>query len=336
MKKGEKERLSRMKKTYAAGAAALAALIAAAFFAPQLIFGLQDSLRSRDYRFDRQETQDVMLLNTSYERSLYNRLSRFAEDTQKGVQMYVTCQDMTPDQALDDFLHSEAGLWQAGVTLWADTGLFPYSMLYDSEVTDWKQYVIYSDDYTKGVNFIIWYVEVENKEGAVFRILLDADSGALYGISSDYTALAAKLKTGTAADSGYLAELLGVALEDSEMAEYWAAVGYYCAGLNEKADYLEQMELHLSMYDEGMYAESNAAVGDGSFSPSDICWSVGESENGRQLDFTYTYGTYTLDFRLAFEGNVYYDANDRYGIGMIMDAEIGFPAICELIPAFYE
>lgn len=335
MSKGRKERKRQAKRIYAAEAAALAVLVALAFFAPQMVFGLQDGLRSRDYQFNRQEAQDITLLNTSYERSLYDRLARFAEDTEKGVQMYVTCQDMTPDQEFYDFLYSDdTGLWQDGVMLWAGMEFFSYSMLYDSDVTDWKQYVIYSDDYAKGVNFIIWYVEVENKEGALLRFLLDADSGSLYGISSDYTALREKADPVRQwVDTyGLLEERMRFSFAEDDMRDAWAALGYYYAGLSEKTDYLKELEMY-GYENQAIYDEETTAESVVQFSSSDIHWTL--SEDSGQLDFTYTYGAYTLDFRITVPDGEWY-VNEKYDMFQLTDFEIGFPAIYELIPAFQE
>ncbi|WP_460602040.1 hypothetical protein, partial [Escherichia coli] len=52
-------------------------------------------------------------------------------------------------------------------------------------ITQWKQYVIYSDNYAKGVNFILWYIELEDLEGAKLKLLVDAEDNTLYGLKTE-------------------------------------------------------------------------------------------------------------------------------------------------------
>lgn len=342
------ERKHRSMKAYAAGAIALAALIFAAFFLPQLVFHVQDDLRCRDYQFDMQEVQDITLLSTSYETSLYNRLLRFAEDEQSGAKLYVTSQEMTPNQELYDFLESVEGLQQSNILMLMDTGLFSYSLIYDYQVTDWKQYVIYSDNYARGVNFIIWYIELEQESGAVLRLLLDAETGSLYGIQSDYEAMReqAKVYSDTMREqaagekkvySNTLIDFLGVIFGSAyNMAEAWMSLAYCYGGFDERADFfaeseklLQEMESYgydteIDGYLKAPYAEKEI-----SWIGNDSQWSV--RDYGKELEFVFPYGEYSQKFLLNMSGDVIY-VEDYYA--MLADVTVGFPSIYELIPEF--
>ncbi len=52
----------------------------------------------------------------------------------------------------------------------------------------WKQYVIYSEDYAQGVNFILWYLKLYDTEGIGYELLMDAEYGNLYAVKSAGTA----------------------------------------------------------------------------------------------------------------------------------------------------
>lgn len=333
---GSAEIKHRRVKTYAAGTIALAVLILAAFFLPQLVFYVQDGLRCEDYQFDRQEAQDITLLSTSYETSLYNRLLRFAEDEQSGAKLYVTSQDLTPNQELYDFLKSGDGLQQSAIMLLADTGLFDYSLFYNYQVADWKQYVIYSDNYARGVNFILWYIELEQETGAVLRLLLDAETGSLYGMQSDYEAMreqTTELKKGysdTLID--FMSAIFGSAYD---MAALWISFAYHYGGFDEREAFLAECEeLLAEMESYGYTAAVDGYIEEPyeeemSWTGVDFLWSV--RDYGKELELVFPYGEYSQKFLLSMPGDVFY-AKDYYT--MLTDVTVGFPSIYELIPEF--
>lgn len=168
---------------YAAGLLALAGLIAAAFFAPQIVFRMQDSILCRDKELGVRESTGFEALNTAYEKSLGRRLRNFAEGLAGGENYYVAVQELEVDDEIDVYVHSESALYSAMIQALVEGGLFPYDFWISSVmVRQWKQYVIYSDDYAKGVNFILWYVETELEGGAVLKLLADAEDGTVYAV----------------------------------------------------------------------------------------------------------------------------------------------------------
>lgn len=333
---GEKNRRkNRSSKIYAVGAVVLAALIFAAFFAPQLIFHIQDNLLCRENRFDIQEEQDITLLSTSYETSLYNRLLRFAEDEQTGAQMYVTARELTPNQELEEFLHSDIGLQQDVIWLLADSGMIPYELLEENQyrATEWKQYVIYSEDYNRGVNFIIWYVRLESTNGFVYRLLLDAQTGSVYGIQSDNSAWLAQQGNIKVEEHITLSEFLGISIEsETDGMDAWTSLAYYFGGFQEKEYFVTEMEeryenLAIDGYLKEPYLDK-----------TDILWSkeyVSKrvTDNEVWYSFTFPYGEYSLDFRIRQDSDVFFV--EKY-YNVVVDMTIGFPDIYELIPEFGE
>ena len=168
-------------KAYIVSGLGVTVLLFCAFYLPQLLFQARDNALCSDTVLSERENVDV-LIGDSYEPSLHNRMYNFAEGLARGVSYYVSEQDMEVDEELYERLN---GL-----------GLEPIAMLMDfrlinSSFTDYfmvqqrKQYVIYSDDYAQGVNFIIWYLELIGPSGAVLEILMDAETSTIYGIKTD-------------------------------------------------------------------------------------------------------------------------------------------------------
>lgn len=324
-------------RIYAVGAIALAALILTAFFAPSLVFGLQDKLRCQEEQFEIQETQDITLLSTSYEQSLYNRFLRFAEDKQSGAQMYVTARELTPNQELEDFLQSEKGLWQEGILLLADIGVLPYELLEESQyhATDWKQYVIYNENYDRGVNFIIWYIQLETSSGFVYRMLLDAQTGSLYGIQYDNSVWLAKQESKKVIDSVKLSEIMGISL-DSELdrMDAWTGLAYYYGGYHENDYFQKEIQKEMEEYYENMAVDGyieEPYINKTVISWSDEYVSKRVTDDEIWYNFSFPYEEYKLDFRIRQDSDVFFVEKEY---SAVVDMTMGFPDIYELIPEF--
>ncbi len=180
--------------------AVLAAVVMTAFFTPQIIFRIQDSVLYRRTELGQREPMDVEALSGSYETDTHRRMMSFAEGLALGDSFYVTSKNLATEEngeELNEYLYSEVlyqgmGEWMMG------QGLLPvdlYTLKYETVVSQWKQYVVYSDNYAKGVNFILWYVELDCVEDITVKLLADAKTGTLYALkvqgckwaeSSDY------------------------------------------------------------------------------------------------------------------------------------------------------
>ena len=86
----------RRAQAYISGMLGLTVLIAAAFFAPKIVFAVQDDMKCREVVQGQRESMDIAAFNSNYETNLYKRLLRFAEGIGEGKQYYVTVQDMEP------------------------------------------------------------------------------------------------------------------------------------------------------------------------------------------------------------------------------------------------
>ncbi len=161
-------------------------LLMGAFLLPQVIFRIQDRILCRDITLGKRESMDVEALSTSYEKSLAVRMTDFAEGLAGNDSFYVTSQELEITGEVTELLHSESGFNQEMLTAFAEGGLLPYELWKDIyEVTQWKRYVIYSDDYAKGVNYILWYIEMQDPDGSVFKLLTDAEDGTVYGLRTE-------------------------------------------------------------------------------------------------------------------------------------------------------
>jgi len=329
-------------QVYAAAALVFAALVSAAFFLPQLAFAMQDEHLYQDYVFGKQDSLNTSLLAKAYERSLYQRILHYSQLEQSGAQIYVTEQEMTPDGKLYDFLNSESGLWSNSVMLWMELSYPLYNALYDYQVTMWKQYVIYSDQYAEGVNFIIWYVETEHETGMKLRVLLDAETGDFYGMQCDYSALES-----VTMEKAVMPTVLDYLRINSKngMVDVWMSVADLCSGLGETDEFNDAVrEYYESVGMEGgnqemaeAYGTSNGMVADKdsetAFQRLLMQAGTGWSVSDNRLDLYYPYGDYSQIFRVYCSGNFFF--LEEYS-AIAANITVGFPAIYERVPEFME
>lgn len=185
-RKNKNEKANKRPAILFAEGLAVVVLIAAAFFVPQVIFQVQDAVLCGNTVLSARENTDAESLSTTYEKSLPLRMTSFAEGLMGNSSFYVTSQELEPDEELRTFLYSDKGLYHEIIYTFMDGGLLPYEIEGEYySVQQWKRYVIYSDDFAKGVNFILWYIELENEEGALFKMLVDAEDYTIYAIKTE-------------------------------------------------------------------------------------------------------------------------------------------------------
>lgn len=174
---------------YAGEVLIIGTVVMAALFLPQLIFRVEDNILCSDTTLGQRESMDVESLSTSYERSLGTRMQNYAQGLKVNKKYYVTSQNLTVSDELTDYLYSDKGLYQGFIQEFAYY-LIPFEVWEDYySVVSWKQYVIYSDNFEEGVNFILWYIEMQDKDGGIFRLLTDAEDGTIYGIKTEDSSL---------------------------------------------------------------------------------------------------------------------------------------------------
>lgn len=232
-RKGREKRKGRM-PGYVAEAAVLGAVVLAALWIPQIIFGLQDGILCRDTTLGQKESMDVEALSTTYEKSLAQRMKSFAEGLGEGDSYYVTSQNLSISEVLTNYLASASGLGQEIFTIFIGNNLLSPDIWSEYTPTQWKQYVVYSDNYAKGVNFILWYVELESYGGEVLKLLCDAEDGTIYAVKAENNTSMDKVPKREYDylreafwDESVAVEMWGFlafhfeALQDSEMAYFW-------------------------------------------------------------------------------------------------------------------
>ena len=212
-------------------------MLAAAALIPLLVFRIQDSIRCGKVVLGELESVDIASFNTGYETDLYKRLLRFAEGREKGNSYYVAAQDKKPTAELSDFLLSDRGLYQNSFLVWIDNGAILEEVL-NYNVRKWKQYVIYGDDFSAGVNFMLWYIELGDAGGPTLKLLLDAETGDIYGLSFRQTEeeLAEGESFHSVLEESWT-ELAGIRDEayDYEMSRLWYLMACRYGGLGDAA-----------------------------------------------------------------------------------------------------
>lgn len=182
---------------YGAAVLAFVLMIVSALWLPQIFFDVSDALRYGKVSLTEQEKPDVLTLTTGYEESLYSRLAGFAEGLADQRQYYVDEQPKEITEEIREFLFESEfrfntysvfgdvvmGLFSEALGfLPEELGIKMYAGNTELEMYRWKQYVIYSDDYAQGVNFILWCFGLKNASGDDLTILMDAHDYTVYAV----------------------------------------------------------------------------------------------------------------------------------------------------------
>ena len=168
---------------YTAVLSGVVLLITAAFLIPQFIFRVQDDILCGNTELGQRMHLDVEAMRTDYEKELPVRLENFVNGLKAGDSFYVTSQEMEINQEIQEYLYSNAGLYQGIIDNFITIGLLDIWGR-DFTINQWKRYVLYSDNYAKGVNFILWYIELQDSE-EVLKLLVDGEDGTIYALKTE-------------------------------------------------------------------------------------------------------------------------------------------------------
>lgn len=179
---------------YGAGLLTFVLLIVSALWLPQVFFEVSDALRYGEVSLMEQEKPDVLTLTTGYEESLYRRLESFAEGRAGQQQYYINKQPKEVTEDIREFLFESElrfhayGIYQDVIVrrFLESLGFSPdtFARKTGMELYQWNQYVIYSDDYAQGVNFILWCFGLKNPSGDNLTILMDAHDYTVYAVQT--------------------------------------------------------------------------------------------------------------------------------------------------------
>lgn len=353
-KKNKYQNKYQKKGIYAVAALAVVALVGVAFFSPGWLFGFQDRRQYDNIVLEERENVDVAVLSTNYENSFYQRMVNFAESQANRTNFYVTVEELTDYQRLRTFLESDAGLYGEDIGILISTQMIS-TYIVEAEISAWKQYVIYSDDYAKGVNFILWYIELEHPDEAIgtYKLLLEANTGELYGLYADTGGIQIPYETANGMSMGWninankcsLNELLGFTSMES-YGDAWQTMAYFYSGLTE-TDFFDFYELFYSVIREiygKVYIDVwNAVVPEQTY--GEILEKMGMENNewgdflrtnaplmlvrddGNRLECIFPYGESQMVFQMQMAESISYP-------WMLRSVTIGFPDIYSLIPEF--
>lgn len=359
--KKENRRFRSINKRYCLGAIGLIALINTAFLIPKLMFELQDNLRCGKIVLAEAEEMDITSFNTGYDKNLYQRLFRFAMKLKEGQQFYVASQEVEDTSEMEAFLKSERGLYQETFLVWVENGLIPDDVLL-YPITKCKKYVIYGNDFSDGVNFILWYVELGNEGQTSLKLLIDAETEEFYGIcfkESEDSLIQQEYVDNT--DDYSLKNHLSIGSE-YDMLNIWFELACYYGGLEESEIFqiaeeygydiywsgyeIYNMETYnIEAYPEMQYIDKNiVAIDDEKIQKALEILKWEESEDGNRLDFMFPYSRdgktedrdiSELRFRVEAEWaeKLYKDKSVYFKAKKIV---VGFPEIYKWIPEFSE
>lgn len=210
----------------------LSLLIVIAFFTPQIIFQVQDAILCKGNVLSQPENVNVESLSTSYELSLETRMINYAEGLSGDDTFYVASQNLSISEDLNNYFYSDSCIYGEYVGSLISADLLPTGLVeMEYAFSQWKQYVIYSDNFTKGVNFILWYIELKDSADRVIKFLADAEDGTIYAIRTEGNAVPQEEKDRRISeDYSYLDAAI---LNDSAAVELWGFYALYYAAIDE-------------------------------------------------------------------------------------------------------
>ncbi len=318
------------KRIYVMEAALLAAVIISAILAPQMLFRIQDGLLYGRTELGRLESADVELLGSVYEKDMHLRMLGFAQRLEAGDRFYAAAKNLTENQELWDYLYSDKGMYQGLMTVLLNLELlYTFFWDYGCTVSQWKQYVVYSDNYAQGISFLLWYIELQSGNGAVLKLLADGETGTVYAVKTE----------GNQA----------LTINDSDMGGYrdivYREFFYDDDGCTEMLYYLMACyeaqgweELYAAMTEETLYYD------DGRFRYNDealiraLAGNAAYTRSGDAILFQLPYEEAALEFCLKI-GGINMDAafDEKEGLDYVFmypDMTAGIRQLYELIPEF--
>ena len=315
---------------YVVGVLGLAALIACAFYLPRLIFSVGDNRLCSDIVLGEREDMDVTLLSAAYEPSLGVRLQNFVDGLARGRNYYFSEQDIAITRDLYQLLEndSDSRIFQQPCWAMNTLGLMSHVCSLTSafySVHSWKQYVIYSDDFAESVNFIVWYMEIEDYKGGTLNILMDAEDYTIYGLTTR--------PNPTAKIDPYSFCLL---MEDeSRLYEWGLAFRYYYQCL---PDYIvdNQNFINLNQNRVITYDEAANIFTYANYTELENIWTDGEMFEIPDEDtciMRLPCGTQYLDYSIRL---LRYRDDVDSNVGEYSLSYIGLDDLCRLIPEFAE
>lgn len=324
------------RKVYAVGMTGLILLLLFSFFVPQLIFQLRDIYLCRDIVLEEQENTDVTLLGASYEPSLGQRMKTFSEGLERGRNYFVSSQDMPVSQENYEKLKT---FYQMDILeVMIEIGVISNTVENGFTVNQWKQYVIYSDEYTEGVNFIIWYLDLELSGERRLELLMDAEDGTLYGAYAERNTLLSAVQVEKWAIRLDKDLIMYFDMAGINLGSWWYYVNYYYQSLtrDELNAYID-MRSNVSQVDK--YAQQNDNGTSAAQSPEEFL------NSGRALDFpdsnTLTlhlwFSGMSIDFSICLYKDRKEDIIDEETVFYLYpDVYMGIDPICRMIPEFAE
>lgn len=321
------------RKLYVLGAAGLVLLLLFSFFVPQLIFRLRDSYLCRDFVYEKQEDMDVALLGAAYEPSLGQRLRSFVEGQEKGRNFYVSVQEMEVTQELYQQLRGTTGiLYQQDIlAVMLDTGMVSYTFVSQDTFTIncWKRYVIYSDEYTEGINFIIWYLDLQADDGRRLELLIDAEDATLYALYAERSISLTKAVKLEITDV-----MRGVSLD-----ELWYFLNYYYQSISreELENYIDMRSYNGQEANDGQKDTDMDAAQDETVTLEMLESALANGE-AMSLPDTNTIILHLLFSRqnLDLSFRIFQDENENNAPSQHLALYMGIDSISELIPEFAE
>lgn len=315
-------------KLYAVGVVCLVGLVIFALCLPQLVFQSQDRRICSETALEKREDIDIALLSASNYPSLNTRMTVFAEGLTDGKNYYVSSHEMdmaANEEIYQQFERDPSKITQSGFiwSMLSSRSLANSFIDKNIQIVNWEQFVIYSDDYAQGVNFIIWYFEFVGEDGEKMEVLLDAQDHTLYGVRAGHDTTKLEQWYDVTRDITLYEYFQSVSLA---MDELWFFLIYNYEGMSDE----EFQQFYNNVVQYYINESGDTTVQSQIILPSYPEWNFSDDNT---LNMHVPYGAQHLNYIMktlpyvseSGETNVTYP-----------EVVFGFEGICRLIPPFSE
>ncbi len=154
-----------------------AALIAAAFFLPDLAMGWIDRQSQSEYSFESRNELDYAVVNARYETDCETRLNAFARSFREGSQHFIISSNAELKE--EDLYGTVFGNLENQEAYWILFDALSDSFLSSYTLLRRENYLIYDGD-ANGSVLLCWYLEMINDDGCILRLVMDAVDQTIY------------------------------------------------------------------------------------------------------------------------------------------------------------
>lgn len=171
-------------KTYGICIGGMALLLSAAFFFPQIVFGIQDKYQITKTETEERSDFNISQLNATYEKQMYERMSNFVNLNMDFIKITGIDYEGENDTELDETLKSVFAQEWIGILNEMTLGIYGTTFETNAQnIQVCKKYVVCGEGEQDRIVLVMWYLDMYlSEENMRVQILIDTETDSIYYI----------------------------------------------------------------------------------------------------------------------------------------------------------